>query len=610
MAGRSDIKAGSAFVELYLKQGALTKGLLAAKKQLQSFGGGLMSLGGSLAGLGSAVLSPLGAAVSHFVSSGSALNDMSARTGVAAGQLAELKFAAEQTGASLEDVEIGLKTMTKKGFKAADFDKIAKSITEIEDPSERAAKSLEIFGKAGTKLLPMMADLAALRKQAQDLGLVPTDEAVQQADALGDKFDQVKSVILASVFEIGAALAPVLMPAIDTIKNIAVTVGKWVRENGQLIRTIAMVAAGLTAAGVVIAGIGATIFGLGTLAGIIAGAIGTVGTVIAALTSPIGLLTAAVVAGVTAWALWTESGRAAVQAVIGFFAPLLETARKAIGGIADALMAGKLMLAAQIAGKSLQLVFMQALQAIAGMIGGTLGNLIATIGTDLLQGDLLGAWNTVVGAMAVAWDAFVAGSLAVFAAFAKAVFQIWNGVTKTIMKSMSGLAHIAAKYGGPAGKAVAGGLMSAQAGLRMVNEPIKATLGGASAAAGAAAAIANQKSLQSGADFGKKLQEGADEAKDATQTLAAELDALRAEAAAAKDAAFAAPQLAAPGSGFDLGGEKSTVTFSGAGLLAAGQGGGPGQQLVKIGKEHNQKLGVIHQDLIRLADKPALVMGN
>src|SRR5690349_2846317 len=143
--------------------------------------------------LGGAIIAPIAGAIAHFVKFGSELNDMSARTGVAASSLAEMKFAAEQTGASLADVEAGLRKMAKEGHNVKDFDQIAATITAIEDPSARAAAAMEIFGKSGTKLLPMLANLKALREEARGAGLVPSDEAVSVADALGDAFDKVRA---------------------------------------------------------------------------------------------------------------------------------------------------------------------------------------------------------------------------------------------------------------------------------------------------------------------------------------------------------------------------------------------------------------------------------
>ena len=106
MASRGDIEAGKAHIMLYLKNSALMKGLGAIKQHMQGLGSSIMGIGARFVGLGASIVAPLAGAVQHFSALGSELADMSARTGMASGSLAELKFAAEQTGAGLGDVEI------------------------------------------------------------------------------------------------------------------------------------------------------------------------------------------------------------------------------------------------------------------------------------------------------------------------------------------------------------------------------------------------------------------------------------------------------------------------------------------------------------------------
>jgi hypothetical protein len=130
VAGRSDIAAGKAFIELYVKNSQFVKGLKSARDQLQNFGSAIAKVGAFFTGLGAGILTPLVGAVAHFTKFGSELNDIAARTGVAAGELAELKFAAEQSGASLEDVESGLRKMAKGGYDVKNLNKIA-----AEEPS-------------------------------------------------------------------------------------------------------------------------------------------------------------------------------------------------------------------------------------------------------------------------------------------------------------------------------------------------------------------------------------------------------------------------------------------------------------------------------------------
>ena len=573
MASRSDIEAGKAHILLYMKN-QVQQGLNALKGQLQGVGTEVMKVGAFLTGIGASITAPLVAAVGHFASLGSELADLSGRTGETVGSLAELKFAAEQTGAGLEEIEKAIMNQQKKGI-VGTFDQVAARIAAIQDPAERTRAAIEAWGKSGTKLLPMVESLQDLRREARELGLVPTEEAVGMADAIGDALDKIKSVLSATVFEIGAALAPMLLPALETVKNIASWFNRWARENGALIRTVAMIGAGILAVGAAVTVVGGVIFGLGALAGAAATAIGVIGTILGALTSPVGLVVAAIAAGVIAWGRFTESGRQAVSAVLGFFAPMVETIRAAIGGIGDALMAGDLTLAGQIAVKALQLVFQQGLDQIASAIGGTLGDVLGTVGTQIIQGDFKGAWDTAVSGMAAIWDAFLAGVLQAMADVVNQIRSLWATAVATIRVSL-GVLQVAAASVLPkdsaASRFVSGalsGLSGAASATGAAGDVVLSTAGGITSAA---AGLASAKAAGSADDFQRRIGGGAAAASDRVAELAAELAQLREQARKAKEAAFAERPTVKPPAAAEIG-TAAAATFSAAGLLALGQGG-------------------------------------
>jgi len=310
MAGRSDIEAGRAFIRLYVRGDLLAKGLKAASREVSAFGDKLMGIGTRMLGVGLSIGGALAGAVAHFTATGSALADMSARTGVAGSALAELGFAAEQTGASLEDVESGIRKMQKTleaakepGSEAAKAIKelglsldelknlspdkqlqaIGEKLSLIEDPGERAAKTMELLGKSGTKLTPMLANLANLRAEANRLGFGLSDDDIARADAFGDAIDRVKAIISGVVAQVGSQLLPAFEPVLKVVETIVIGVGKWVKENGALFRMIAGVTAGIISAG-------AGILAFGIAFKVIAVALSGFAIVIGAIGSGIALL--------------------------------------------------------------------------------------------------------------------------------------------------------------------------------------------------------------------------------------------------------------------------------------------------------------------------------
>jgi len=373
------VRAGKAFVELFADDSQLVRGLKGAEKRLKAWGKSISSVGATLGALGGAVLAPMLAAAKSFADVGSQLNDMSARTGVSAEALQELGFGAEQTGASVEDLETGLRKMQKSVGSAASgsqsaqdalaalgltvgdlmslnpeqqFKLIGDRLSRIGDPTLKAAAAMELFGKSGTKLLPMLeggkAGLAGWAKQARDLGIVLSNDDVKAADDFGDKLDIIGKVIGVTTAKIGAALVPVLMDVAQVITDVATKVSAWISENRPLISIIFQVAAGVAAAGVALVALGGAISAVGTVLGVLATGLTVIGGLIGFLLSPIGLVIAGMTALGAIFLTQTQAGGDALDWLGKQFQGLLGTAKTTFGGIADALKAGDIGLAMKI----------------------------------------------------------------------------------------------------------------------------------------------------------------------------------------------------------------------------------------------------------------------
>jgi hypothetical protein len=350
VASRSDIEAGKAHVSLYVKGLA---GVQAAMRQVATV---VAAVGAALAAAGAAIL-----AIKSFIDAGSALNDLSARTQVSADKLSILKYAAEQTGASVEDLEAGLRNMVRRGYNPNDFHSIAKSIMAIEDPVQRAQKVLEIFGRSGLKLLPMMADLAELSERAKQLGIVVDPADVALADELGDRLDDMRATWKMIVFQVGAALAPTLLEILKIVQPIATAVVQWVDENRQLVVIIAGLAAGLVVVGTAALAFAATLAGVLAVVGLITGLIagGWTTVIVAGVVAMAGVVASAIatVAALTAaWMTFSNEGRfylmafraawgSLVDYMWGRWSPLIDDIKSSFKGISDALSASQIGLA-------------------------------------------------------------------------------------------------------------------------------------------------------------------------------------------------------------------------------------------------------------------------
>lgn len=274
------IEAGKAFVKFLLDDKGLRKGLAQVGAKLQSIGK-----------IGTAATAPLvagfGAATAAFVAAGDELDKMSQRVGFSVEALSELKYAAGQSGTSIDAIEkaakrmaVGILDATRGTGELKDslvdlgvnldaleqmspeqqFLTLSRAIANVEDPTRRAALAQKVFGRAGTELLPLLAagadGLDQLRQRAHELGVTLTEEDATAAAILGDNIDDLKLQVYAMGVQIGAAIAGPLTEFLQTIQPIVATIIDWIKNNPDLVKTIAGVSAALAVLSVISIGVG------------------------------------------------------------------------------------------------------------------------------------------------------------------------------------------------------------------------------------------------------------------------------------------------------------------------------------------------------------------
>lgn len=397
MANQGPIRAGLAYVELILKN-KLDRGLAAAAAQLKAFGAAVARIGASMAKLGLGILAPLGLAAKLFADVGSKLLDLSQRTGISVETLSALGYAAEQSGASMEDLAKALTATNKRlveavvdGGAAADtftalglsiqdlqglnpdarFLRIAEALARVEDPAQRAALAMQMWGESGTRLLPMLAGGAAglqdLLTRAQRIGVVMSTADAQAAEEFGDAISDLWMTIKMVAVQIGSALAPALKLLADWLSGAASVVRDFLRENQGLIMALAMAGAGLVGLGAAVATLGGLFYGLGATVGALAGAFGTLTAAVGAVLSPAGLVVVAVAAIAYAIANMTTDGIEALDWLKNAFGGLLDFIGEVWGGIQDAISAGDLALAFQVAWAGAKVIWSEAVLFLLGV---------------------------------------------------------------------------------------------------------------------------------------------------------------------------------------------------------------------------------------------------
>jgi len=402
-ASAGAIRAGKAFVEVSADTNPLVRGLRLAEGKLRAFGASISGVGRQLlmvSGVFAAGgIAGIAATAKAFGDMGGTLVDLSARTGVSVEALSGLEFAASQTGAELGTIEIGLKKMQDTLVQAAagsktaqtalsrlglsvaqlaqltpdqQFSRIAEAISHVRNPALRTAFALDIFGKSGTLLLPLLAEgaagLAKYQDQAAKLGLVLSTEDAQAADDFGDSLATLWMQIKASAFSLGATLLPELHSLVDIATRVIRQTVDWVRINKAFLVTIGKIALGVAAAGVALVVVEQVLLTVGAVFGMVAAAVpavvgvfATLGATIAALATPLGLVAAGVLALGTYFVTATDMGGAAVQWLQTVLGDLWQDATAAFAGIRDALMTANFGLAMRIVGLLLKLEWQKAL---------------------------------------------------------------------------------------------------------------------------------------------------------------------------------------------------------------------------------------------------------
>lgn len=212
-----------------------------AKKTSES----TMTLGNVFKAAGAAAAAlGIGNAIKDFADFTGQLTDLSAKTGIGVEALQRLKYAAEQNGGTLDQVtgaitklganlvggnESAVGALKALGLSFDDvrkmapdeaFTSIADAIAKVPDPMAQSKLAMDLFGKSGAELLPMMkGNLSETAAAADRLGIVLSEDAVRAGDEFGDTMGT-----LAAVGK--SVIAQVLEPMIPVMT----TVAQWLGE--------------------------------------------------------------------------------------------------------------------------------------------------------------------------------------------------------------------------------------------------------------------------------------------------------------------------------------------------------------------------------------------
>jgi len=277
-----------------------------------------------------------------FLQAGDELDKFNRRTGISVEQIQRLKFAAQQSGTSIEtiekaflrstrvigDAQSGLKeaedTLVALGLSVEDlanthpdelFYTFADALVAIESPLQKAQLAQELFGRSGAQLLPLLEDGAEgvrlLTDEAERNGNIMSTEAAQAAAKFNDTLNELKQIGLSGVTAALSALVPHLTALAQYVKDEALPVmrdfgrkvlppigdaAKFIARNFDIIGPIL---AGLTASIIAFKAIAFAKVLIGIVAGVKAWIVAQGALNVALAANPIGLVVVAIGALVT-----------------------------------------------------------------------------------------------------------------------------------------------------------------------------------------------------------------------------------------------------------------------------------------------------------------------
>lgn len=221
-------------------------GLDSAQRRLRSVGAEAAKLSSILAGLGVGVsLGGLAAMVKSTADTADQMGKLAQQTGVAIEDLSRLRHAAEMSGSNLQTLTGTLRRLnqnlaevatTGKGAAAEAFNalrisvknadgslktgneiisEVADRFGKMEDGARKTALAIDIFGKSGAELIPMLnsgaAGLEAMKREADDLGIVISENTFRAAEAFNDNLARMKKVQQGIITQVSAELLPTML---------------------------------------------------------------------------------------------------------------------------------------------------------------------------------------------------------------------------------------------------------------------------------------------------------------------------------------------------------------------------------------------------------------
>lgn len=222
-----------------------------AKSNVSALGDAADSVKNALAGMAAGLTAGAFASmIKGSIDAGVKLTELSARVGVGIEALSQYKYVAEANSISLDTLsgafqkmQVNLSKASEGSGAAADalqllgisttdlaalepdaqFEAIADALSKVGNKSDQTRLAVQLFGKAGAQLLPIMEDgaagLAEMREEADRLGLTISKDTAAKLSAFDDQLDRLGGQAEGLKNQMAAALLPALSDIADAFES-------------------------------------------------------------------------------------------------------------------------------------------------------------------------------------------------------------------------------------------------------------------------------------------------------------------------------------------------------------------------------------------------------
>jgi len=263
------VAAGAKFVALEAK-GARTAKAIDANLSEQAFKGfmhGTARLSAIVGAGASAVLAPFALGLREIAASGDEVYKASMRIGITPRAYASLGFAARLSGADVGAMAMAVRFTSKNIYAATEgntklakayrdvglsaseladlapdeqFTRVMVALGGVENKSKRTALAVQLLGRSGNKMLPMIADGAnGVKELLAEYEHLYGVWDYKKADKFGDDILRAKTAAMGLARALGEAVLPEANAAAISLTNMFVSARKFAGQHPGLSRDVA-----------------------------------------------------------------------------------------------------------------------------------------------------------------------------------------------------------------------------------------------------------------------------------------------------------------------------------------------------------------------------------